>query len=210
MQGEFWPSTGPTCGDGTTCEPSHPSPLTSGDATSLPEDSPVRTSVSPVKEQDSTESGRDSGTSSRESFAFFDPDTCLWKTSQLCLFGDSMPFSGRWPRTGTMQNGRAFRLPPLVPRISGRESFWWPTPRVNDGRKGANCNPMAMRSGLPAAVRRWPTPSASDHKDSYSPGQRRGQLSEAVQDSGKLDPEFVEWLMGFPIGWSDLEGSAMP
>lgn len=30
----------------------------------------------------------------------------------------------------------------------------------------------------------------------------------AVVD-GQLNPEWVEWLMGFPAGWSELEPSAM-
>jgi hypothetical protein len=29
-------------------------------------------------------------------------------------------------------------------------------------------------------------------------------------NGGKLNPAWVEWLMGFPIGWSELEGSATP
>jgi len=27
---------------------------------------------------------------------------------------------------------------------------------------------------------------------------------------GKLNPEWVGWLMGFPIGWTDLEDSETP
>jgi len=27
---------------------------------------------------------------------------------------------------------------------------------------------------------------------------------------GQLNPEFVEWLMGFPIGWTDLDASETP
>jgi len=26
----------------------------------------------------------------------------------------------------------------------------------------------------------------------------------------ELNPTWVEWLMGFPLGWTDLEGSATP
>ena len=28
--------------------------------------------------------------------------------------------------------------------------------------------------------------------------------------SGQLNPTWVEWLMGFPLGWTDLEDSATP
>jgi hypothetical protein len=29
-------------------------------------------------------------------------------------------------------------------------------------------------------------------------------------DSGALNPQWVEWLMGFPVGWTDLGDSATP
>jgi hypothetical protein len=63
-------------------------------------------------------------------------------------------------------------------------------------------------------VRRWPTPVASMAKGS-SPAaltRRSGadrsndRLDHAVMamDGGHLNPEWVEWLMGWPIGWTDL------
>ena len=53
---------------------------------------------------------------------------------------------------------------------------------------------------------RWPTPSATDWKGSTTAEQRRRQLSAAPGIvGGKLNPEWVEWLMGFPPGWTDLE-----
>ena len=40
-------------------------------------------------------------------------------------------------------------------------------------------------------------------------GRYRGQLEELVELTplgkiGRLNPMWVEWLMGFPIGWTDL------
>jgi hypothetical protein len=55
---------------------------------------------------------------------------------------------------------------------------------------------------------RCPTPTSSDWKGSSKPGQRRGQLTDpaigVIPAGGHLNPEFVEWLMAFPSGWSDL------
>jgi DNA-cytosine methyltransferase len=62
--------------------------------------------------------------------------------------------------------------------------------------------------------RPMPTPSASDYKGSSSPGQRRGQLTDpacgVIPAGGQLNPQFVEWLMGYPIDHTALEGWATP
>ena len=59
----------------------------------------------------------------------------------------------------------------------------------------------------------WVTPVASDSKG--APKNRykgsatsHGNLSEEVrthQEDGQLNPQWVEWLMGYPEGWTDLE-----
>ena len=62
----------------------------------------------------------------------------------------------------------------------------------------------------------WPTPAARDWKDSgYEPSAQSRKspclpaavvLSEQLTSptSGKLNPNWVEWLMGYPTGWTDL------
>lgn len=68
----------------------------------------------------------------------------------------------------------------------------------------------------------WPTATASDGRKGYSsaPGGRRGRetLSGAInaralnrsERTGRLNPTWVEWLMGFPTGWTALPRSATP
>lgn len=62
----------------------------------------------------------------------------------------------------------------------------------------------------------WPTPRASDYKgatsaEAMSKAAARGfnpNLPEATAASvggGKLNPTWVEWLMGWPLGWTDLK-----
>jgi hypothetical protein len=49
-----------------------------------------------------------------------------------------------------------------------------------------------------------PTPTASDHKGGPRVGGRYDkQLRFAV--GGSLSPLFVEWLLGFPLDWSDVD-----
>ena len=63
-----------------------------------------------------------------------------------------------------------------------------------------------MGRSLRTDVRMFPTASANDWKGSSKAGQRRGQLTDpamgVIPPSGQLNPTWVEWLMGFPIGWT--------
>lgn len=85
--------------------------------------------------EDSPESAADSGLSSLESFARWDPASWSWRTSQRCLLEGLTPFSGRWPRSGTMQSGAAFARPTwaLATDAIGCLSSQWPTPGAMDG-----------------------------------------------------------------------------
>ena len=55
----------------------------------------------------------------------------------------------------------------------------------------------------------YPTPRARDYKDCGAPSEmQRDSPSLAAlmisEGGGQLNPEFVEWLMGFPIGYTEL------
>ena len=73
---------------------------------------------------------------------------------------------------------------------------------------------VISRHGVSDAVQKWPTPQANDAKNPYARVREFSQatmLGEAVLNAdpltagGKLNPMWVEWLMGFPLGWTDLE-----
>lgn len=87
----------------------------------------------------------------------------------------------------------------------------WPTPTVcgNYNRKGAS---PTSGDGLATAVAKWPTPTSVS-------GNQVGRLDEwggsrsrevmrtlvtATELGGSLNPTWVEWLMGWPLGWTDL------
>jgi len=60
---------------------------------------------------------------------------------------------------------------------------------------------------------KWPTPATRDYKDTetvYTPIRKDGKnrmdtLGRVAANGGQLNPDWVEWLMGWPIGWSSLE-----
>ena len=77
---------------------------------------------------------------------------------------------------------------------------------------------MKLRDAVNHAEKMWPTPVARDHKGGYQGGRiRNGKVSwdsldVAVQHTdnqektgGQLNPMFVEWLMGYPKGWTELK-----
>ncbi len=119
------------------------------------------------------------------------------------------------------------------------QSRLWPTPKASpSGPDFARARrPGSGGDDLPTAVAReelWPTPNAADGKGGrISPDETilRGRrpsgakaqrtLREAVRKAdldggspprraGALNPTWVEWLMGFPLGWTALPPSATP
>jgi DNA (cytosine-5)-methyltransferase 1 len=93
----------------------------------------------------------------------------------------------------------------------------WPTPRVNGEenldtlikRKGVQ---KAVQHNLKAAVQMWPTPTANEDACGKPTGKMQRMLGNHPEvrkplDGGTLNPEWVEWLMGFPRGWTDLNHS---
>jgi hypothetical protein len=101
----------------------------------------------------------------------------------------------------------------------------WPTPNAWDGRRGPrseeNLRTKNHQINLITAIKMkeretFPTPQASDNRDrgnmSNPSIQRRVaigkqiMLSQSVNlTSGQLNPTWVEWLMGWPLGWTDLK-----
>jgi len=85
----------------------------------------------------------------------------------------------------------------------------WPTPTVQDSSNNGGASQMKRNTQpLNAAVRMWPTPVVGTHQQGDGPGLivRVMEAERAASDDatgGKLNPTWVEWLMGFPLGWTD-------
>lgn len=108
---------------------------------------------------------------------------------------------------------------------SSSESQMWPTPTTvgctiasekrinliadgkttfasNQGERGGLSNlrehVLARTKGL------WTTPCAADAQGSHGGNNHRSLRTDVA---GQLNPMWVEWLMGFPPGWTDLNAS---
>ena len=81
----------------------------------------------------------------------------------------------------------------------------WPTPVAWD-HKTQMGRPGQLRTEVHSLEKEWPTP--------YGLGNNEGGMGEfqmATTPKGKkLNPRFVEWLMGLPIGWTALDPVETP
>lgn len=77
----------------------------------------------------------------------------------------------------------------------------FPTPNVPNGVRSVA---HKVQLCLEAAVRLFPTPQT--HNAQGAPGQTRDdRLNDLCTTvAGMLNPDWVEWLMGWPIGWTTL------
>jgi hypothetical protein len=184
----------------------------------------AKTSARQEKAQELTESEAECGEKWRASFAKYDPDMSLWRTHQCSLLGDLEPFSETWPQWGLMRDGECWEQLTLERTIRGTgfgllgnkaiadtPSGNWPTPTCadiyTDQLKSSQQKKGLMHSvSLGQAVQMWPTPTAHNSKETNAPSEKnRNTPTLAAQAGGKLNPPWVEWLMGWPIGWTDLK-----
>ena len=92
----------------------------------------------------------------------------------------------------------------------------WPTP-LSCSAMGATITPESAWNqdrfpNLKTMVGRitWPTPTAHNAKEGAYPAEyERNMPTLAAQAGGALNPMWVEWLMGWPLGWTDLKPLAM-
>ena len=165
----------------------------------------AKTSALPEKGQALTENDPECGHTWRGSLAKFDPVLSSWKTAQPSLLEDLGESSVIWPRSGMTANGQCWELPTLEHRTNVTGFGLWPTPTVcgNYNRKGAS---KTSGDGLATAVKTWPTPTAHNAKEGGFPSEHeRKTPTLAAQAGGALNPTWVEWLMGWPLEWTDLK-----
>ena len=148
------------------------------------------------------------------------------------LDGSLEEFSGTCPKQGLMLNGQLYQHPIWEPPIDENESGLLPTPNTmdtlparpnvrewNNSRDGRK-NRQVLSNLREAVVDPWyqknvmttlPTPTARDWKHGSSRqlnNPRSPNLNDLMAGTGEgslLNPCFVEEMMGYPVGWTDIE-----
>jgi hypothetical protein len=155
--------------------------------------------------------------------AHYSPDTQSWKTSEdISLWGEQ-PSLVSLPKSGMTRNGVLYPQPDWVRPIDATELSSWPTPR-SSAAMAENLDNVRRRverrgrlgSKLEESVAMWPTPRAAQGQarnhtvyprcmDKPQNLENRLAQVDPTLIGGKLNPTWVEWLMGFPLGWTALE-----
>lgn len=158
-----------------------------------------------AKERESLASVAGYGDTWPGSLARWSRDTSSWRTPQLLLAEGWGSSSVTWPRWGLMRRGACWaRTPAALPTSGSGCGLLLPTLTVcgNYNRKGAS---KTSGDGLATAVKRLPTLRATDATRGDCPSERaRHQPSLVVCAGGPLNPTWLEWFMGWPIGWTEL------
>jgi DNA (cytosine-5)-methyltransferase 1 len=110
--------------------------------------------------------------------------------------------------------GLLYQPQQLEPLTSEKDGFSWPTPTVC-----GNYQNKGNMIGLATAVKMWPTPRAIEYKDCGPVGSKSqihmekrdylcAKAKEQSNPTGMLSPMWVEWLMGYQIGHTELNAWA--
>jgi hypothetical protein len=194
----------------------------------------AKTSQLREMEMDLTEKEVECGEKWHGLLAKFDQDSHLWRTVQCSLIEDLNESLQTLPQWGMTVGGELYLLPILVQNTDENEFGLWLTPtatnissrskeameyrvkwRESSGRKTVppgNLAEQIMLSGeIPCVDMKkptmWGTPTAQASRHALR-DRGKGNLGEQVSglhNGGKLNPTWTEWLMGWPLEWTDLK-----
>lgn len=123
-------------------------------------------------------------------------DTLSTQGANLNRDAANWPPSPPDPKTETPGLESSQSDPTLLPR--------WPTPGANDYKGSAKIG-QRRRQLDEAAEQKWPTPNAVQGNNSGrldELGGRGNPYRGTEMGKAKLNPNFVDWMMGWPVGWT--------
>lgn len=149
-------------------------------------------------------------------------DGLCWRTPDTCQGGTLsrealQTLSEKYRDTGVLEREggkkHTLRLQDQV-----RSPLLWPTPMARDWKDNGSPNEMKRNTPSLASVvanqSRFPTPTVRDSADNPMPprkpnpsGGQKPPLLTVI--GGKLNPTWVEWLMNYRTGWTELNASGM-
>ena len=158
------------------------------------------------------------------------PTSASWKAKGAINYKLSNPeIQAKWATPTTMDSlppksaqalhkeatqARPGRSKPANLRDQVSNMHMWPTPVHSEARQGLQIRregKKGSQTSLTTAVMTWPTPRTKGMcggSGSWDLLNKNTTVEEArlmgAGNGGQLNPTWVEWLMGFPLGWTDL------
>ena len=138
-------------------------------------------------------------------------DTLAWASTKCYL---------TWKPKATPQGRLLFQLAVSMPRTDETGFGLWATPRTTDatggprkldekGRRISYSSDLVFGANLADQVKMWPTPTGNEDACGTPNGKMQKMLGNHPEvrntGAGTLNPQWVEWLMGYPEGWTDLK-----
>ena len=155
----------------------------------FPADSPANPSV----QLDKNEERRMTVTSGRKCLGLLKNLSRLGLLLKMCLTSSIWHSTAQkltWKPKATPRNRLLFQLVESTRGTSEGDFGLWPTPAVT-----VTGGPTGLGGG------------SGNRKKLY---KMVGEDVGKKMASGSLNPEWEEWLMGYPIGWTELEDSETP
>ena len=138
--------------------------------------------------------------------AQLDHDSSSWKMSPLLKATALNKLSKTWPSWGMTVDGCAYEHPMSGHRITetGGSRYAMPTPVVAMEAPNKKSNSKGPKNLVEIAQGQWeqfwPTPTSHNAKEGGYPAEHtRNTPTLSAKAGGKLNPQWVEWLMGWPI-----------
>lgn len=157
---------------------------------------------------------------SSDAFASYDAGSRSWRTCQTSFLTDLTASPETWPSWGMTRDGAAFQVatPALPAMASGGGA--WPRPCATDYKGSAGGGNVVGNSLMP-----WPRPTSRDSTFSRRHGYMiSGHSGTTLTDACEIhhgattrqagqrlpatvlpNPDFAEWLIRWPCGWSRLD-----
>ena len=136
----------------------------------------ARTSASQARVQESTASVQVFGEKWLELLDKFLQSLCLSKTVQPFFIGDCGKYEKTWPLWTIPVDGKYFQPVILERHTTENAVGYWPTPTTQGMNGGSSSRKASLSRGIP--------------KEMFS--------------LKKVNPAFLEYLMGWPVGWTEL------
>ena len=163
----------------------------------------------------------------------YEPSLEILPTAAMMLSGLVFPLPKLAHLISEIDGGSLLHTPTakanqMAPSMAKRSK--WPTP--DSSQRGVRAADLILNGStvkrrgsgqkrgmdLQTAVKHWPTPAAHEARLGYQnrnngkKGSQKSLTTEVIDDaggreavSGQLNPAWVEWLMGWPLGHTDLK-----